>query len=190
MSIRPVVFLPLVTLLAVALFPGTALSGGGALEGQAPRVSVAHGAEIRILMERGERIQGELLAVERDRLWYLASDESLRSASAPELRRVEIQRHTLGSRRIFVWTAVAGGVTSLGMIGACSSVSDGGDCAGFTVVWALAWAGVGGLAWAAARPTRRVGGDALEELRPWARFPQGLPEGFPEGFPASAGSVP
>jgi len=186
MSIRPAVFLPLAALMTLAMVPGIAPLAGGALEAQAPRASVAHGAEIRILMERGERIQGELLAVEGGRLWYLASDESLRSASAPEISRVEIQRHDLGPRRIFRWTALTGGVTSLGMAGACASVSDGGSCAGFTVVWALAWAGIGGLAWAAARPTRRLEGHALEELRPWARFPQGLPE----GFPASAGSVP
>jgi len=186
MRIPTVVSLPLAALMALVLFPGITPPGDGALHAQVPRVSVAHGAEIRILMDRGERIQGELLAVEGGRLWYLASDESLRSASAPDISRVEIQRHPLGSRRIFRWTAVTGGVTSLGMMGACTSVSDGGGCAAFTAVWALAWAGVGGLAWAAARPTRRVGGEALEDLRPWARFPQGLPE----GFSTSAGSVP
>jgi hypothetical protein len=166
--------------------PATAVPGAGGLEAQSPRASVAHGAEIRILTGQGSPLRGELLAVEENRLWYLARDEQVRSVGASEIRRVELDRHDLGSGRIGTWSTLAGGVTSAVMFAACTSVSSGGACAGFTLVWALAWAGVGGLSWAFAQPRRRVGGHALEELRPWARFPQGLPDGWtvpPGGIP-------
>jgi len=172
------------TLLLVA--PTTALPGAGGLEAQSPRASVAHGAEIRILTGQGSPLRGELLAVEENRLWYLDRNEQARSAGAAEIRRVEMDHHGFGSRRIVTWSTLAGGVTSVVMLAACTSVEDAGGCGGYALVWALAWAGVGGLSWAAARPTRRVGGHALEELRPWARFPQGLPD----GWNAPAGGIP
>ena len=150
---------------------------GGELVAQ-PRVSEVHGAEIRVLQQSGGQLRGELLAVEGDRLWLLGTDQQIQVRILPEIRRVEMDRHGFGSRRIITWTAVAGGVTGAAMFGACSSVNDAGDCGGFSLVWIAAWAGVGALSGFLAQPTRRVGPHALEELRPWARFPHGLPADF------------
>lgn len=150
---------------------------GGELVAQ-PRVSEVHGAEIRVLQQSGGQLRGELLAVEGDRLWLLGTDQQIQVRILPEIRRVEMDRHGFGSRRIITWTAVAGGVTGAAMFGACSSVNDAGDCGGFSLVWIAAWAGVGALSGLLAQPTRRVAPHALEELRPWARFPHGLPADF------------
>lgn len=170
-------FVALAALATLLLAPGLAPAPGWELRAQPP-VSQVHGAEIRVLQQSGDRLRGELLAVEDDRLWLLGADQIVRTPLLPDIRRVEMDRHGFGSRRIITWTAVAGGVTGAALFGACLSVEDAGGCAGYSLVWVATWAGIGALSGLVARPTRRVGPHALEELRPWARFPQGLPADF------------
>ena len=176
-ALAPALAQVLAPALAQVLAPALAPALGGELVAQ-PRVSEVHGAEIRVLQQSGGQLRGELLAVEGDRLWLLGADQQIQLRILPEIRRVEMDRHGFGSRRIITWTAVAGGVTGAAMFGACSSVNDAGDCGGFSLVWIAAWAGVGALSGLLAQPTRRVAPHALEELRPWARFPHGLPADF------------
>jgi hypothetical protein len=174
------------SLVALLLAPAALPAAGAALEAQSPRVSVVHGAEIRVLMSTGDRLEGELMAVTPDRLWLLTGGSDLRTAGSREILRVDRQRHGLGTRRMLTWIGVGGGVTTAAMMVACGSVDDAGGCAGFGLLWAGAWALVGGISWALIRPGQRVTPEALEDLRPWARFPQGLPA----DFRPSAGRLP
>jgi hypothetical protein len=52
--------------------------------------------------------------------------------------------------------------------------------------WGGAWATVGAVSRLLVRPTRTIPRTAIEEVRPYARFPQGVPPEYPP--PQSAGT--
>jgi hypothetical protein len=161
----------MLALVLVALF-------GGMAEGQQPGDRV-HGARVRAIQHQGGDIRGELIAVDDTRVWVLDRRGSLRSLPLADMRAFRVQRHGWSAGRIRRWTAIGAGATSAAMFGACISVEGTDGCAAFTLVWAAAWGVVGGVSGLIVRPSAVIAAGAVEELRPYARFPQGLPAGYP-----------
>jgi hypothetical protein len=140
------------------------------------------GAQIHVLQGAEPDLRGELLASDMERLWMLDREHGFVEVGFAGVEQIRIQRHGVTARTVTRWTLVAGGLTSAAMLGACLSVDDSnGECLAFTAVWALAWAAVGGLSGLVMRPSRRIGPGEVQELRPYARFPQGIPEGWIPG---------
>jgi hypothetical protein len=147
------------------------------LQAQQPGARVP-GASVRVILHGGAELRGELLAVEEQRVWVMDAADTTASASLTRIREVRVQRHQWSARRVFQWTAVVGGITSAGMFLACTQEAETGECVGITVTWAAAWAAVGGISGLLIRPSLHLRPAQGEQLRAYARFPQGLPEGY------------
>lgn len=136
-------------------------------------------------------VKGELLAVGADRLWLLA-DTALLDPRISEVARVRIKRHPFTGSTMLVWGAIGAVTTGIALTAACASLGDDGlgGCGLVLPVFGLSWmvvAGVSSLFTApSAYKTFRPG--QIDDLRAFARFPQGLPEGVdpsqlgPQGF--------
>lgn len=121
-------------------------------------------------------VRGELLAVEEDRLWVRDEDE-LMEVPLSTVREVRVKQHDFDGGRALQW-ALLGGVATGGVLaGACSSVEGTENCAVFGLIVAGAWLLVGALAAPSLEASSRLelGHPRPEDLRPFARLPQGLP---------------
>jgi len=89
-----------------------------------------------------------------------------------------IQRHGFGGHAALTWALAGGLVTGGAMAGACAS-ADGGNCGVVALVTAGAWLLVGALAAPAMESSSqdRFTRPVPDQVRPYARLPQGLPEG-------------
>jgi hypothetical protein len=168
----------------VLLMVASALGPGLQAQQAGTRV---HGAQVRVISFQGAELRGELLGLEDQRLWVMDRANIAASLNLAQVHEVRIQRHQWSAGQIFRWTAWAGGITSLGMFAACTSLEASGDCASVAIAWAAAWAAVGGISGLLARPSLRVGPGQTEQIRAYARFPQGLPQNFP---PPRADTLP
>lgn len=151
-----------------------------ALPAQSPEKRI-EGVAVRLLGPAGT-LRGELVAATPDGIWIRDQSREFVLVPLDQVQEARVRRHNWTSRRILTWTGIAGGLTSVGMLAACTAFEDpdSGGCGGVLVGWALAWLAVGGVSAALVSPAwQPVSPRNSEGLRPWARFPQGLPAGFP-----------
>ena len=125
----------------------------------------------------GRKVKGELLVVGPERLWVRQSDE-VAEVSLPAVRKVEVKRHSWDGRRAGLWSLVGGLVTGGALTGACGA-ADGDSCGVVGLITLGSWLLFGLLAAPSMESSSRVelARPTTEELRPFARYPQGWPEG-------------
>lgn len=137
------------------------------------------GAPVVLRPLQGQPTSGELLAVGPDSVWIgpHRGTDRVRAVALAELQAVRVNRYGAGSPA-FTRGLIFGAVSGLVMSAACSSVTDG---CGAVFLFSLASSALLGFLSDAAGD----GAAALivkppdaEQLRPYARFPQGLPPGF------------
>lgn len=125
----------------------------------------------------GPEVKGELLVVGPERLWVRESSE-VAVLPLPGVRKVEVKRHGWDGRRAGMWSLIGGLVTGGALTGACAA-ADGDSCGGVGLITLGAWLLFGLLAAPSMGSSSRVDlpRPTADELRPFARFPQGWPEG-------------
>jgi len=127
------------------------------------------GAWILVELENGERIEGELLAVEQRRLWIGRGDEG-----------IPVPREKVSYAMLVAYTADNAGLVATTILGTLSTMTHGF----FLFISAPLWMLVGGISarsHSSAGYVEYIGGvhytSRLTGLRKWARFPQGIPKG-------------
>ena len=144
----------------------------------APKKLSPYGRSVTVVTtgERG-KVKGELLAVGQDRLW-VREKEGVTEVALPEVQEIKVKRHGFGGHAALTWALAGGLVTGGAMAGACAS-ADGGNCGVVALVTAGAWLLVGALAAPAMESSSqdRFTRPVPDQVRPYARLPQGLPEG-------------
>jgi hypothetical protein len=146
------------------------------------------GAAVQLFGPSGT-LRGELVAASPEGIWIRNERREFVLVPLDQVREARVQRHAWTPRRVMIWTGIAGGLTTVGMLAACRAYdgSDSSGCGSFALGWAGAWAVVGGVSTALVSPAwERISPRNTEGLRPWARFPQGLPPGV---LPASPDTV-
>jgi hypothetical protein len=164
----------LALLLAVLLTSGCATGGGVSVHGrQVTAVEFDAGDK------RGTPREGELIAAEPARVWVLGKEQVF-EVPLSSVAEVRVRRHGLTAQKALLWTLLGAVVTGGLLAGACESVEGNQNCGSVFAVVGGIWLGVGGLSAAsmARSSSIRVPRPSAEELRPYARFPQGVPEGF------------
>lgn len=155
----------------------TTLLHGCATARPAPSVL---GREVKVLARAdGPKIQGELLVVDADRVVVLAKD-GIHDVATAQIRQIRVRRHSFDGGKAWPWTLVGALVSGVGLAAACSTVDDAGDCGAAGIAGAVPWLLFGGLAALSAERTAFLPFDAgqPDQLRPFARYPQGLPPEF------------
>jgi hypothetical protein len=162
----------LAAILAAALVPGCAST-------LALKDVPVGGREVTVVTEGKEtKLKGELLFVEKDKLWIRAQD-GVREIELRDVRDVRVKRHGFGARQALIWAGLGGALTGGGLAAACSSVEGDNNCAAVGLVTAGLWLLVGGLTAPALESSSRIlfPNPSADTLRPYARLPQGLPAG-------------
>ena len=165
----------LALLLALLLTPGCATGGGGlSVHGrQVTAVEAGDGASRRPPRE------GELIAAEPGRIWVLGKEQVF-EVPLSSIEEVRVRRHGFTSGKALLWAAIGAVVTGGLLAGACSSVEGARDCGNVFLVVGGIWMGVGALAAVSMGGSSSIAvpRPSVEDLSPYARFPQGVPEGF------------
>ena len=162
----------LATILSIVLAPGCAtLSPDKGLP--------VTGRTVTLRTElNGQKIQGELLVVEKDRV-YVRSKDRVHEVPIGAVREAKVKRHDFGAKRTLVVTGVVGLVTGLAMATACDSTEGTSGCGNVAPVTLALWMAVGAACAPSMESSSRI---KLEkpspaDLRKFARLPQGLPSG-------------
>ncbi len=144
-----------------------------------PKVPVVGRAVTVVPDGDGPRVKGELLAVGPDRLW-VREEKGVAEVRLPTVREVRVKRHGFGARAALTWALLGGLVTGAVLAAACASLEDAGNCGGVGLGVAGAWLLVGAMAAPSMESSSRIElrRPTPEDLRPFARLPQGLPEGL------------
>jgi hypothetical protein len=129
--------------------------------------------------EHAPERSGELFAVSAESLW-LARDAEIVSVPWSRVERVQVRRSTLSAGRAMAYSVVLGLLTGGALDAACSQV-EAASCGGVLPVALAGWLLVGGLSAISieSSATQTLRAARWEELRRYARFPQGLPDGLP-----------
>lgn len=139
--------------------------------------NLVHGTYVRVETDRayGRRpLAGELVAVDSDSLWVFQARELL-SVPVDAVSRASIRRSVPGGGTALIWSLLGGLITGGALTAACTSVAS--DCGSVFTGTMLAW----GIMAAVAVPSmegsryKRIRDPSPHDLRPYARFPQGLP---------------
>jgi hypothetical protein len=145
----------------------------------APKVPVVGGKVTVVPEGAAPEVKGELLAVGPDRLWVHEA-EGVAEVRLPVVREVRVRRHGFGGHRALTWTLLGGLTTGGVLTGACASVEGNDNCGVVGLAVAGVWLLVGALAAPSMEASSRI--DLLypnaDDLRPFARLPQGWPEGL------------
>lgn len=151
------------------------LWGVAAAAAPAQRLSPPLGHQVRVRVSGGERGSGELLAVDRDTLWLLQSHAVI-GVPLSEGLDVRVDRGGMGSGGALIWAVAVGVASGTALTAACSSV-DGANCGAVFVGTVALWTLVGALSGRSLEKSRylTLTNPQAEQLRPRARFPQGLP---------------
>jgi hypothetical protein len=164
-------------LAVVALFPLPGLGQSSQQLEPDEAVELVHGRQATVRVE-GATVKGELLAVTADSLWLLTPGAGLRVLSMSSFDEVRVRRHDMTTGRALLWAAIGATITGVALSAACGQVDDA-DCGGLFPSVVLAWGVVGGLfSWRIGVSARHLLPPVEAELRPYARFPQGLLPGF------------
>jgi hypothetical protein len=161
----------LLTVVAVA-----ALAGGCAA-----RTSNILGRTVTVVPseEGAPKAKGELLAVDRGRIWVRTKD-GVRDFDPAAVREVRVRRHNYTGGWAVRWGLVGGLASGGAMAVACSRVEDGsaGGCARPGAIWAGLWVLAGLLAAPSLDASSQLFLDPnSERLKLYARLPAGLPDG-------------
>lgn len=158
----------MVALLAVALHAGCATVGA--------RSSVLGRPVSVIPSGGGDEVKGELIAVTDETLW-IRDESGVREMPTAMVGRVRVQRHSFSGRKAFRWALIGGLISGGGLTAACSSVDGTEGCGTVGLTFLGLWLGVGALAAPSVEASRWLEATpSAEELRRFARFPQGPPE--------------
>jgi hypothetical protein len=138
-----------------------------------------------------EQVKGELLAVQKDRLYVRAAD-GVREIPLGAVSEARVKRHGFGKSKAYVWSLIGGLATGGALAAACNS--EGGDgCGGYGLVTLGLWLGIGALSAPSLENSSRLRlpRPTPEQLQPFARLPQGLPAGVtPGSLGPAAGTAP
>ncbi len=128
--------------------------------------SASYGGWIELTYDQSERrTDGELIAVNADSVWILSESQVLVIPTAG-----------VKHGKLTAYEAQTGGLTTWAVVGAISTLSNGGFLIFTAPMWIIGGSlAVGGETRA---PERKQPPLAWAELTPFARFPQGLPEGI------------
>lgn len=142
----------------------------------AERMYSGHGSWVFVSQRDGETLQGELLAVDGERIVILPlSPARAREIPVKDVRAVKVSRHSGGAGDAIGW-AFAGTV---------STVSHGF----FLLLSAPVWIVTGAVSSHSAVNEVVLDCPPTDpQLRNWARFPQGLPAGFDAGSDSGSDS--
>jgi hypothetical protein len=168
-------------LVAVMLAPGCATTGGGS--------DPVLGRPVTLVTEpESPKVKGELLLVEKDRL-YVRAEDGVREVPLRSVREARVRRQGPGKSRAFAWALIGGLITGGALAAACSSVEDASGCGGVGLGTLGAWMLIGALSAPSFEAANRVvlPRPTPEQLRAYARLPQGLPAGV---TPAALGPAP
>ncbi len=130
--------------------------------------------------EGAPKARGELLAVDRGRIWVRTKD-GVRDFDPAALREVRVRRHNYTGGWAVRWGLIGGLASGTAMAIACSSVEDnsGAGCARTGAIWGGLWVLAGFLAAPSLDGSSQITVDpGSDRLKPYARLPAGLPEGF------------
>jgi len=162
---------PLVAVVVVASLAGGCASGTSNVLGRAVTL---------VPREDGApKAKGELLAVDRGRIWVRTKD-GVRDFDPAALREVRVRRHNYTGGWAVRWGMVGGLLTGGAMAIACSSVegNSGGGCAKTGAIWGGLWVLAGFLAAPSLDASSQVFLDpGSDRLKLYARLPAGLPDG-------------
>ena len=143
----------------------------------APKVPV-HGRTVTVVTgPEDEKVKGELLTVGSDSLWVRAS-EGVVEVPLPSVQEVRVQRHGFDKSEAFKWALIGGLATGGAMAGACATVDGASGCGWIGLIFGGAWLLVGAVAAPSIGSSSRLElhHPTEEELRAFARLPQGWPE--------------
>ena len=151
------------------------------------------GRTVTVVTEPGKHeVKGELLVVEQDRL-YVRAEQGVREIPLGSVREARVKRHDFGAAKAFTWSLIGGFVTGGALMGACSSVEGNDGCGGVALITLGTWLVFGLLSAPSFEASSRVQlqRPTPEELRAFARLPQGLPSGVtPAALSAAAQQTP
>lgn len=151
------------------------------------------GRTVTVVTEPGKHeVKGELLAVQKDRL-YVRAEDGVREIPIGAVREARVKRHGFGASKALTWAGIGGFLTGGALMGACSSVEGNGSCAGTGSVTLGLWMVIGLLCAPSFESSSRIKLErpTPEELRAFARLPQGLPSGVtPAELEAAAQQTP
>lgn len=149
---------------AVAMVVAASACGPGVTEAPSPEEAAKTPYGSWVLVEGLKRdVRGELLAVSPDRI-YVRSVKGI--ITIPRARAIHIT--------LWRFEAEAGPIITASLAGTVSTLSHGV----FLILTAPAWALMGALTATTEANSGTVEAPDDDELRRWARFPQGLPAGF------------
>jgi hypothetical protein len=149
--------------------------------GCAARTSNVLGRPVTIVPseEGAPKAKGELLAVDRGRIWVRTRD-GVRDFDPAALREVRVRRHNYTGRWAVRWGLIGGLASGTAMAVACSSVegNSGGGCARTGAIWGGLWVLAGFLAAPSLDASSQVFLEPnSDRLKLYARLPAGLPDG-------------
>jgi hypothetical protein len=159
------------------LLMGTTFLQACATAGLAPSVL---GRDVTLVTRaNGPRIKGELLAVDENRV-IVGTNDGIHEVAIPQIAQVRVRRHSLDGRQAWTWMLVGALVTGVGLAAACASVDDANGCGGVGAAAVAPWIIFGGLSARSLERSAFLSFDAGQgdQLRAFARFPQGLPLEF------------
>jgi hypothetical protein len=133
----------------------------------------------------GPSIAGELIAVTADSLWVLTPQQVPVSVPLAALHSVSVRRGKVGFGTTMGYSVALGLVTGGALALSCSQVAD--ECGGVLPGVLLITVVVGALASVSleSSATLSIPARRWEELRPYARFPQGMPDSLRHSFMAT-----
>ena len=128
---------------------------------------------------RTEPLGGELLAVNAESLW-LARRTGNVSVALSDIRRVRVRVGSPNGGNMVTASVIVGFASGAALTAACAQV-DGTECGGVLPGVLLSAVLIGGLAALSVESsaTQRFSREDWEQLRPYARYPQGLPADVP-----------
>ena len=163
----------LATLVALVLAPGCATTNSDV------NVPVIGRTVTLVTGPAKEKVVGELLVVQKDRL-YVRAEDGVREVPLGAVSEARVKRHGSGKSKAYAWSLIGGLVTGSALSAACASVEDnGGGCATVGLITLGLWMGIGALSSLSFESSSRLQlwRPTFEQLQPFARLPQGLPPG-------------
>ena len=124
-------------------------------------------------------VKGELLAVGTEQLWVLEPTR-VREVPLREVVQVRVRLHGLDGQKAWTWTLAGAVLSGAALAVACSHVEGDSNCGLALALAGIPWAAIGWPSASGLEKSSRVLVRApnFEDLRPYARYPQGLPEGL------------
>ena len=138
-----------------------------------------HGRHVTVLQDGEEaRVEGELVTVDSRSLW-VEQEEELVEVPLPSVREVRVKQHGLDGGAAGMWSLLGGLGTGGVLAGACAS-AEGENCGVVGLVVAGLWVVAGLLAAPSMEASSRIDlwKPTPEQIREFARLPQGWPESF------------